>query len=119
MLTKLESRISDLIYSAAGQFVYMPFGWNHDKMFPKPISRQKRVYNLLMCSIVLTLATSRARSLSGLVRKRNINSSIFETIFVARYIFHFIFRINIWIFQQELVQLINHSIAVNRVWGKV
>jgi len=120
MLTKIELTCLDWIYSALGsKFLKMPVDWKYGRISLKHLSFLGKLSNRMMCLIVLSISIFRLKQLPMLIEKRNINASIFQIIFVARYLFNFIFRQNIWTFSAELVELINYCLEINSAWGKI
>jgi len=118
MLTQSELQIFNWVYSAIGwKCVQMPLIWENGKLLLKETSHG-RTYNGIICLTLLSMAAFRLKAFPPLIAERDIQACIFQTIFIARYLLHVLYRQNIRIFKTELVRVINQSIYVNTIWGK-
>jgi len=118
MFTQREKNTINLVYSSTScKYLGLPLRWESGKMSLK-FNFPSRLCHKIKCIILLLIIIIRLKQIPMLIQKRDINANIFQIIFIGRYFFHWIFRTNTWIFQVELVQLINQSLNINSSWGK-
>jgi len=116
MLAPIEVKILDWIYSAACiKLFQMPLVWKNGRISLRP--NYGRILNSMICVIVLVCITLSLKKLSKSIGTKDIDGSILQIFFLARYFSQLVFRWNIWIFRIELAELTNLSLEINSLWG--
>ena len=112
MLTKIEMKVLDLIYSIVCKSFTVPFQWNNGSI---SLKQYLNVWNYILW---LLLMSSLVLKLYMMFQTKHINELILSTIFVLSISGTIVFQLSIWLYQTELVQLINQIFHMNSCWGK-
>jgi len=116
MITAIEAQILDWVYSATcSKIMQFPFCWRNGRLFPK--LNHGSVHHICISCILLAEAVWSLVCLWERIGQRNINGSLIQALSMLRYFVHFIWRLNIWIYRTELIQVTNQSLSINFTWG--
>ena len=113
MLTQVEMKVLDLVYSFSSKSPTIPFCWENGTISLK--SNQKVVYGYI---VWLLLLSSLALKTSMLFLNKDINSFILSGIIFLACVSNVIFQLTIWLYKIELVGLINQLLYMNSCWGQ-
>ena len=117
MLTELEMKTLDGVYSLCCKSFTFPFTWENGKMSVKSI--QHSFWNSLVQLLVLSTSILKVTQLFAPVgdNKYDINGLILHGILSICSGAAVIYEFNILLHGAELVQLINELLNVNSIWG--
>ena len=117
MLTELEMKILDRVYSLCCKLFTFPFTWENGKLSMKLI--QNSIWNSLVQLLVLSTSILKLIYLLAPVHdsKNDINGLILHGIFFICAVANAIYKLNFWFYGLEMVQLVNEFLLINSVWG--
>jgi len=119
MLTNVEIESMHLIYSIMNsKFIIVSlFNWDGCKLSVRPGC--KPIFNWSINIILFLEFIFRMKRVSLLVAQGDVNSALFQLLFMIRLCGHLVMTLNTWVFRTELAQLINETGATNYNWGKL
>ena len=112
MLTEIEMKVINLIYSLSCKSFTIPFSWSNGSISLK--QNQNIVYNFITWVLLIL---SLALKVFMVFQKNNINEVILNGLFLIVIVGNIIFQLTICLYQTELVQLINQTLLMNSCWG--
>ena len=117
MLTELETKILEWIYSNFCKLFLLPFTWKHGK-FAMKLNQYQR-WNFLVQLLTFSTTVLKLILLYAPVdkNKENMNSFILHGIFILGSATAVICNINLWLYGSRFVKFINELLRINSVWG--
>ena len=116
MITQLENNVLHWVYSTtSSRILRYPLHWENGRIFPNP--NYGRLQTAVFACIILFQIPFSIMQLPSRIDRGNVNASILQVIYTLKHVGHFIVRMDIWIFQSELIQVINQSLDINSIWG--
>ena len=116
MLTQFEMELLNWIYIVTCKSFTVPFHWNKGYISIKKKPRQ--LFNFIAWIILLSTLTFKLSQFSNIIRDQDVNGGILHSISTLAVAANIILRLNIWVFKEDLVILINHTLLLNSSWGK-
>ena len=117
MLTKVEMMTLDRIYSHCSKSLTTPFKWENGKMSLKLNHIVLNKYNWITWILLFLTLTYRCVILPKIIAKGDINGSFIHGLFSLYNFCAAVFKLNIWLNKEDLVQLINQLLHISSVWG--
>jgi len=111
MLTRLETKTAFRIYNICCKSFSVPFEFKNGRLIKSNSSR------LVLIKVLLTLGF-RIYQIQFKTWKEDLNASIFRGLFLIVTVAHLVLKLNIWVYQDELPELINQVVQLNDRWGK-
>jgi len=95
--------------------IFPMFNWNNMKLSVRTNSGY--VSNWIILLIILVELSNCINHITVLYYKKDVNSAILHITFLERFSCHFFIRLNMWIYRNELVRLINQTSTIIEEWG--
>ena len=119
MLTKVEMEILDLTFIACcNKGFTIPFAWTNGRMVvdtnPKVLICNWISWILLIPTIIFEF-----KQIPVLISDNDINGLILHGILTMFHVNLTIIKVNIWLFKEDMVQLVNHMLHINWTWGTI
>ena len=116
MLTRIEMKMLDRIYSTCCKFFTVPFTWRNRKVSMK--HKKWRLHNTITWFLLLTTFGVKVRSVFFALENQDIDGSILQALFAIASGSQILFKLNIWIYEEELIRIIQQVFYINSCWGK-
>ena len=113
MLTQIEFKVLDLVYTLICKSFTAPFCWENGSMVVK--QNQNVIYNYILWFLLLS---SFVLKTLFIYQNNSINDLILNGIFFLVIVTNIIFQLTVWLYQTELVQFINEILHINSCWGQ-
>ena len=118
MLTQLEMEKLDLLLTTCcNKGFTIPFFLKHGRMVVDN-NRKTLACNCVSWILLIPAIIFQVIQFPMLISEKDINGLILHGILNVLYISHAIVKLNFWVFKEEIVQLVNHILCINSVWGK-
>ena len=95
----------------------IPFAWKHGRMVVDT-NRKTLACNCVSWILLIATVSFQVIQFPMLISEKDINGLILHGILTLLYISHAIVKLNFWLFKEVIVQLMNHILCINSVWGK-
>jgi len=118
MLTEFEIKMILQIYRICCKSATIPFSWQDEQLLksPNPSNRQSW-YRFIWLLTLLTVSFRVSRVPSALIRG-DANAAILNGTSALEGFYYIIAKVNIWIYRDELQELIWQVRKLNSVWGE-
>ena len=119
MLTETEMKTLDWMFHHCCRSVTIPFVWNRDRKRMSVSVKPINVFtgNYISWLILLPSLIFEALQMPSLAHSRNFNGIIFHGMVILSHTANLLFKLTIWLFKEEMVQLINGLLEINSSWG--
>jgi len=115
MLTELELRVLDFVYSILSKSPALPINWKNKELSLK--TNGSRVFNFSTWILVLPVLGYKLAQLPELIRRKDLNGTILHSFFLIGAMGNAVQSLSIWIYKSDLVYLVNQVLSVNAQWG--
>ena len=116
MLTYREQRALLWIYTISCKFYTAPFTWKDGRMFVK-LSHRFRFWDYFTKILILITLIFQFVDFGIVVKEKNINGSVLSGTILISHLALALFKLNLEMFQSEMVHLLNQLFYMNSAWG--
>ena len=119
MLTLFETKILNCAYNALSKSGILPFAWNGSKI-PLKLKRSKylTLWNIVTSLLLLVVIFFRSKLFRLVIENKDIHGSILNGTLLIVDAAHVVFKLNVHLYDVELVDIISKVFHVNSSWGK-
>ena len=116
MITQLESKILGWAYSAISRSGVLPFAWNGTLNIKRSLFLT--LWNIITSLLLLVVIFFRSKLFRLVIAKNDIHGSILNGTLVIIHVAHVVFKLNVFLYDVDLVDIINKVFYINSAWGK-
>ena len=117
MLTERERRHLTLVLRACCKSYLLPFSWENDKMSLE-VNRNIIMCNSILWILLISTTIFQVLQIPTSSRNKDINGLILHGVVLLYSLTNVFYKMIIWLFKAELVQLMNQVFHINSSWGK-
>jgi hypothetical protein len=118
MLSETEFKTIDQVYRVMCKSLVLPFCWKNGKLGLKPRRKISVLYNHVIWLLILVTAYVRLAQIPATAAKNDVNDFLLHGFCILHSLTTMTLRGNVWLHNEEMVQLFNQLLHVNSIWGK-
>jgi len=123
MLTEIETKAQNFIYTVCGNSFTIPFNWNNlegrmsMKYEDKNNNCKFRIFNVFCWCLVISVFAYKLSRFAELMKNSDVNGGIIHGILMLIASGNIIVRLCISTYSTEMLQLVSQALRCNSEWG--
>ena len=117
MLTLLEEKtVKFILRFCCRNGLTLPFSWNKGRMV---VNTERKILssNIISWIILSITIIFQLIQIPSLINRKDVHGTILQGVMTHLYIAYCIIKINIWIFKEDIAELMNNILFINTSWG--